>query len=38
MNQNYILNPDKTIEDTIKDFSKNNLFEVAEYKLLVLGS
>ena len=36
-NQNYILDTDKTIKQTIDDFSQKNKFDVVKYNLVVLG-
>lgn len=38
MHQQYILEPDKTIEEVIKEFSDKNKFDIIDYSLLVLGS
>ena len=37
MNQQYIMDPDKTIKEILKDYSKKNNFKILEYKLVVLG-
>ena len=36
LNQKYILDPDKTISEILTEFSKNNKFEILDYKLLIL--
>ena len=36
--QRYILDPDKTIEQIISEFSKNNKLDIINYNLVVLGS
>lgn len=38
LNQKYILDTDKTVKETINDYSKKNNFEVISYNLMVLGS
>ena len=38
MNQQYILDPDFTIEKIISNFSANNDFNIIEYNLIALGS
>ena len=38
LNQKYILDPDKTISEILIEFSKNNKFEILDYKLLILKS
>ena len=38
LHQQYILDPDKSIEEIISEFSKNNKFNVEMYNLLVLGN
>ena len=38
LNQKYILDSDKTISEILVEFSKNNKFEILDYKLLVLQS
>ena len=38
LNQNYILENDKKIDDTIKEFSVDNYFKPIEFKLFVLGN
>ena len=37
MNQIYVLDNEKTINDVITFFSKNNKFEIINYNLVVLG-
>ena len=37
LNQPYILDTDKKVENVIEDFSKNNNFKILNYKLLILG-
>ena len=36
LNQNYILDPDKSVSSIIKDFSKTNNFEIIDYNLVTL--
>ena len=38
LNQNYILDPDLTVEKVINEFSKKNNFEVINYNLVSLVS
>ena len=38
LNQKYILDPDKTVSEVITEFSKNNKYEILDYKLMVLQS
>jgi len=38
LNQNYILDPDITVEKVIKEFSKKNNFEIINYNLVSLES
>jgi len=38
LNQNYILDPEKTVDDIILNFSKENKFDIIEYNLIALGS
>ena len=38
LNQNYILDPDLTVEKVINEFSKKNKFEVINYNLVSLVS
>ena len=38
LNQNYILDPDKSIEQVINEFSKKNKFEILSYNLIELTS
>ena len=38
LNQKYILDPDKSVEEAINDCSKQNKFEVVSFNLVVLGS
>ena len=38
LNQPYILDPDKNVKQIISEFSKNNKFEIIDYKLIVLGA
>jgi len=38
MDQQYILDQDKTVNQIIIEFSKNNKFEVIDYNLFVIGS
>jgi len=38
LNQSYILDLDKTVNQKIAEFSKNNFFEIIDYKLIVLNS
>jgi len=38
LNQPYILDPDKDVKQTISEFSKNNDFQIIDYKLIVLGA
>ena len=38
LNQNYILDPDLTVDKVIKEFSKKNNFEIINYNLVSLGS
>ena len=38
LNQNYILDPDLTVENAINEFSKKNNFEVINYNLVSLVS
>ena len=37
LNQPYILDTDKQVKNIIEDFSKNNNFNIIDYKLLILG-
>ena len=36
--QNYIFDPDKTVEQILTNFSKNNKFDIIDYNLVVLGT
>ena len=36
--QQYIFDPDKTVEEIISNFSKNNKFDIIEYNLVALGT
>ena len=38
LNQNYILNPDLTVEKVINEFSQKNSFEILNYNLVALES
>ena len=38
INQNYILNPDLTVEKVINEFSQKNNFEILNYNLVALES
>ena len=38
LNQNYILDPDLTVEKVINEFSKKNNFEIINYNLVSLES
>ena len=38
MNQMYILDTDKNIQQILNNFSLNNKFDIIDYKLVVLGS
>ena len=38
LNQNYILDPDLTVEKVINEFSKKNKFEIINYNLVSLVS
>ena len=38
LNQNYILDPDLTVDNVIKEFSKKNKFEIINYNLVSLES
>ena len=38
MNQQFVLDPEKTIEKILSDFSINNKFEILKYKIIILGS
>jgi len=38
LNQSYILDTDKTINEVISDFSKTNKVDIIDYNLVVLGS
>ena len=38
LNQNYILDPDLSVDKVIKEFSKKNKFEIINYSLVSLES
>jgi len=38
LHQSYILDPDKTVESTLLNFSKNNEIKIIDYNLFALGS
>jgi Translation elongation factor Ts len=38
LNQFYIMDNEKTIQNVIDNFSNNNKFEIKEYSIFVLGS
>ena len=38
MDQQYILDQDKSVNQIITEFSKNNKFEIIEYNLFAIGS
>lgn len=38
LDQKYILDPDKNVNEVISDFSKNNKIEIMKYNLVVLGT
>ena len=38
LNQNFIMDPDKTIKEIINDFSQTNKFEIISYDLISLGT
>ena len=38
LNQKYILDPERTVSETLNEFSKKNKFEILDYRLLVLQS
>ena len=37
MNQQYVMDPDKTIKEILNNYSEKNNFKILEYKLVVLG-
>ncbi len=37
MNQHFIMDPDKTISEILKEFSARNKFSISAYELVVLG-
>ena len=38
LNQPYILDTDKDVRKVVLDFSSNNIFNIMNYELFVLGS